>query len=261
MWASVATVQSRLAHLVDAATLILVTFTYVMTSIILVPSSNTVHWLSTTIVGALLKLIRVRTSISVVGILQDDLILSALFVTVVVCNIVAERVFIPGSNTINGLRAAAHSTLEVAFCIWASVSIVGRRLTHRICSASLVLMFRLVMRTSAILFPIAKAINRLGATLSGALLVSIGIEASKTIVRHTGGDVVGSALLVDVVLCVILTVGVLCPVSDTIHRLAASRFCAFLFLMLVRASLSVQISFNSHNIVSAFRIVVAVLDV
>ena len=221
MWASVATVQSRLAHLVDAATLILVTFTYVMTSIILVPSSNTVHWLSTTIVGALLKLIRVRTSISVVGILQDDLILSALFVTVVVCNIVAERVFIPGSNTINGLRAAAHSTLEVAFCIWASVSIVGRRLTHRICSASLVLMFRLVMRTSAILFPIAKAINRLGAALSGALLEQILVWASITIVGSNSADSILSASPVLVNVFIVEASAICTPSTNTINRLRA----------------------------------------
>ena len=138
---------------------------------------------------------------------------------------------------------------------------MSRSSAHDISAALLVLVVLLIMNARSKLFPSSQAVHWLGAALSGALLVSIGIEASKTIVRHTGGDLVGSALLVDVVLCVILTVGVLCPVSDTIHRLAASRFCAFLFLMLVRASLSVQISFNSHNIVSAFRIVVAVLDV
>ena len=168
---------------------------------------------------------------------------------------------IPRANTVNRLGTSILCALHIAISISTSVSVVCSRSGHSISSALLVLVIRIIMGAGSILFPVAKTINRLGATLSGALLVSIGIEASKTIVRHTGGDLVGSALLVDVVLCVILTVGVLCPVSDTIHRLAASRFCAFLFLMLVRASLSVQISFNSHNIVSAFRIVVAVLDV
>ena len=248
-------------NIVHAASLVGMIFTFIFTSIICTPSANAVHWLRATIVGALLKRIRVGTGKTIVGRCNRDLIQSASLVLVGILVMNTGCILIPRANAVNRLRASDLCALHIAISIGTCISIVGRSALNHVSSALLVLVIRIIMGAGSILFPVAKTINRLGATLSGALLVSIGIEASKTIVRHTGGDVVGSALLVDVVLCVILTVGVLCPVSDTIHRLAASRFCAFLFLMLVRASLSVQISFNSHNIVSAFRIVVAVLDV
>ena len=247
--------------LIQSASLVLVGILVMDTGCILIPSANTVHWLRATILCALHIAISIGTSKTIVGRCNRDLIQSASLVLVGILVMNTGCILIPRANAVNRLRASDLCALHIAISIGTSISVVGRWTLNHVSSALLVLVIRSIMGTSAILFPVAKTINRLGATLSGALLVSIGIEASKTIVRHTGGDLVGSALLVDVVLCVILTVGVLCPVSDTIHRLAASKFCAFLFLMLVRASLSVQISFNSHNIVSAFRIVVAVLDV
>ena len=45
VWASIAIVQSRLAHLVEAAALILMVSLTVSTSIILTPSSDAIHWL------------------------------------------------------------------------------------------------------------------------------------------------------------------------------------------------------------------------
>ena len=261
VWASIAIVSGSSANLVEAAALVLVTISNVVAGIICTPRANAVHWLRATIVGALLKRIRVGTGKTIVGRCNRDLIQSASLVLVGILVMNTGCILIPRANAVNRLRASDLCALHIAISIGTSISVVGRWTLNHVSSALLVLVIRSIMGTSAILFPVAKTINRLGATLSGALLVAISVSTSITIVRHTGGDLVGSALLVDVVLCVILTVGVLCPVSDTIHRLAASRFCAFLFLMLVRASLSVQISFNSHNIVSAFRIVVAVLDV
>ena len=67
VWASIAIESGNLAHTVDAAALILVICFLIMAGIIVAPSSNTVHRLSTLFVGTVLKLIGVLTSVSVVG--------------------------------------------------------------------------------------------------------------------------------------------------------------------------------------------------
>ena len=67
VWASIAIVHGNLAHTVYAAALILVTNTFVVAGIIVAPRSNTVHRLSTLLVGTVLKLVGVFASVSVVG--------------------------------------------------------------------------------------------------------------------------------------------------------------------------------------------------
>ena len=53
----------------------------------------------------------------------------------------------------------------------------------------LVLVRLVIMYANTIIIPSSQAVHWLGAALSGALLVSIGIEASKTIVGGDGADV------------------------------------------------------------------------
>ena len=64
--ASIAIIQGNLANTVHTAALVLVIFLFVVASVIHAPSTNTVHRLGTLLSGALLKLVGIWASISVV---------------------------------------------------------------------------------------------------------------------------------------------------------------------------------------------------
>ena len=66
-WASISTVQGRLSDHIISAALVLVICFIVVASVIHAPSTNTVHRLGTTLISALLELIGIQTSISVMG--------------------------------------------------------------------------------------------------------------------------------------------------------------------------------------------------
>ena len=66
MRTSIATAQGRLSNNVHTATLVLVISFFVVASVIHAPSTNTVHRLGTLLSGALLKLVGIWASISVV---------------------------------------------------------------------------------------------------------------------------------------------------------------------------------------------------
>ena len=65
-WASISTVQGRLSDHIISAALVLVICFIVVASVIHAPSTNTVHRLGTLLSGALLKLVGIWASISVV---------------------------------------------------------------------------------------------------------------------------------------------------------------------------------------------------
>ena len=67
IWASISTVGRCNRDIVSSATLVAVCFLVVEASVILVPGTNTVHRLGTLLNGALLKLISIWASISVVS--------------------------------------------------------------------------------------------------------------------------------------------------------------------------------------------------
>ena len=67
MRTSIAIVQGRLSNNVQSAALVLVISFFVVASVIHAPSTNTVHRLGTLLSGALLKLVGIWASISVVG--------------------------------------------------------------------------------------------------------------------------------------------------------------------------------------------------
>ena len=106
MWASKAIVQGNLAHTVHTAALILVVLVVIGASIVGTPRSNTVHRLSTTIVGALLEIVGVWASMSIVGSNHRDLVQSALLVLVGVLVMLARIILIPSANTVHRLGAS-----------------------------------------------------------------------------------------------------------------------------------------------------------
>ena len=106
VWASKAIVQGNLAHTVHTAALILVVLINVLTRIVGTPRSNTVHRLSTTIVGALLEVVGVWASMSVTICMKGDLVDPAFPVAVRILIMATESILIPSANTVHRLRAA-----------------------------------------------------------------------------------------------------------------------------------------------------------
>ena len=151
------------------------------------------------------------------------------------------------------VQCALHIAISIGTCI----SIVGRSALNHVSSALLVLVIRSIMGASTILFPLAKTINRLGAALGGALLVRVLVWASITIVGSVGGDLVGSAPLVNVILGVMEASAIHAPVSNTINRLRATLSDTLHLAILVWALLSTQVRLCGDLIGSAPLVVVS----
>ena len=103
MRTSKATVQVRLGDTVHSAALVVVIILVVMASVIHAPGTNTVHRLGTLLSGALLKLVGIWASISIVGGLDRDLVQSAALVAVSFLIVITRAVLIPGTNTVHRL--------------------------------------------------------------------------------------------------------------------------------------------------------------
>ena len=106
VWASKAIVQGNLAHTVHTAALVLVVLVVLGASIVSAPRSNTVHRLGTTIVGALLEVVGVWASMSVIICMKGDLVDPAFPVAVRILIMATESILIPSANTVHRLRAA-----------------------------------------------------------------------------------------------------------------------------------------------------------
>ena len=257
IWASIAIVQGDLSHTVHSAALVRVIIIVVMTRLIISPRSNTVRWLSALLSGALLKLVSVWASVSIVSRSNRNLVESASLVRMRFLIMTARAIGVPSSNTVNRLRAASQCALNIAVSVWASVATVGRGSLNNISAALLVLMSAVIMLACVILTPSSQAVHWLGAALSGALLVSIGIWASKAIVSSISADGIGPASPVLVILLIVEACGVVTPLSNTVHRLAASSHITLHFFILVRALHSPQSRFCRDLVDSAALILVS----
>ena len=103
---------------------------------------------------------------------------------------------------------------------------MSRSSAHDISAALLVLVVLLIMNARSKLFPSSQAVHWLGAALSGALLVSIGVWASVTVVGHIHSDGIGPASPVLVVIGIVEASSVRSPVSNTVNRLFTSFLLA-----------------------------------
>ena len=117
MWASISTVQCSLADLVDSAALILMIPKNILTLSIITPGSYTVHWLSTFLSSALLKLMSVWASITVLSSSNCNLVQSATLVLVGILVVSTGTVLIPGANTVHWLSASTNCALHVVVSI------------------------------------------------------------------------------------------------------------------------------------------------
>ena len=114
VWASIAIVHGNLAHTVEAAALILVILFIIMAGIIVAPRSNTVHRLSTASGSALLVIIGVLASLSVVGSWHCDLEQLALLVLVGIRVVGTGIILIPSTNAVHWLFTPSECALHVA---------------------------------------------------------------------------------------------------------------------------------------------------
>ena len=124
IWTSIPIVQSNLAHAIDTATLVLVICFIIVASVIHTPRSNTVHRLGTLLSGALLKLVGIWASISVVGGLDRDLVQSAALVLMNLLVMEASIILVPGSDTVHRLDAKLGAALNIGVSIWTGIAIV-----------------------------------------------------------------------------------------------------------------------------------------
>ena len=169
----------------------------------------------------------------------------------------ARGILIPSTNTVNRLLAKLSAALNIAVSVWASVSIVRRGSAHNVSPALLVLVCVIIMKTRSKFIPSSQAVHWLGAALSGALLISIGIRASKAIVGSISADGIGPASPVLVILLIVEACGVVTPLSNAVHRLAASSHITLHFFILVRALHSPQSRFCRDLVDSAALILVS----
>ena len=123
-WASISTVQGRLSDHIISAALVLVICFIVVASVIHAPSTNTVHRLGTLLSGALLKVVGIWASISVVGGLDRDLVQSAALVLMNLLVMEASIILVPSSDTVDRLDAKLGAALNIGVSIWTGIAIV-----------------------------------------------------------------------------------------------------------------------------------------
>ena len=97
------------------------------------------------------------------------------------------------------------------------------------------------MNTRAILFPESQAVHRLGTALRGALLVRMSVRTSIAIEGGVCANGIVSAAPVLVVLAVMEARAVGTPVSNTVHRLAATILGALDLVVRVWTFLTVEV--------------------
>ena len=105
--------------------------------------------------------------------------------------------------------------------------------------------------------PTSQAVHRLGTALRGALLVGIGIETTKSIVGRVCADDIVSAAPVLVVLAVMEARAVGTPVSNTVHRLAATILGALDLVVRVWTLLAIEIVLCGDLVGSAALVLVS----
>ena len=78
------------------------------------PCSQAVHRLGTTLISALLELVGIWASISVMGRSNCDLVQSATLVLVSILVVRASTVLVPTANTVHRLGTTTHCALNIA---------------------------------------------------------------------------------------------------------------------------------------------------
>ena len=151
MGAAVAIVCRFERNLVLSASLVLVIFSIVVAGAKEIPRSNAIHWLSASILCALLKLMGEWTAMTAILGSYTDLVRPALSVLVIRSIVVTGAVSIPGAHTVHWLTAATLSALLEVVLEWTLVAIVVGLHTHRVSSAALILVLIILKQRHSVL--------------------------------------------------------------------------------------------------------------
>ena len=195
MWASKAIVFGPLSNGVHTAALVLVILVVIGTRTVGTPGSNAIHRLRAAGGGALLIVVGVSTSITVVGSVGGVLVVSAPSILVVTV-MLTRSVSSPGTGAVQRLGAARSGALLVVVAVCATLSIVSSVCGHLVVSAPLVLVVRGVMVAGCVRTPRTNTVHRLRAARGGARLVVVAVRASVTVVGRVPSHLVQPAPLV-----------------------------------------------------------------
>ena len=217
----------------------------------LIPSTNTIDWLSAFLCGALNVAISIRASIPAVGSCSLNNISAASLLLVQLFVILASIILAPSSQAIHRLGTALSGALLVGVDIRASIAIVGSIDADGISSAPPVLVVSSVMFASTIRAPVSNAVNRLAATVGGALDLRVLKWTLLAVQVSLCCHLVSFATLVLVAICNMLAASIRRPLTLTVNRLAATALGAVLELIVMWASKTVVSSSLAHTVDTA----------
>ena len=214
-----AIVCTLLGNLVSSALDILLSNGIEPTSTLVLPVSDTVHWLRALLIGALLNLVLEWASISIVGSRNGDPVCSASLVVVIFLFVEAFTVSIPSTNAINRLRTTRGRALLKLVGISTVITVVSSTGGDLVVSAPPVLVVLGVMVARSIRTPSSSTVHGLRATTGRALLIVVVVWAAITVVSSVLAVLVVPAPPVLVVRAVMLAATVRSPSSSSVHWL------------------------------------------
>ena len=180
--ASIAIVQRDLRHLVETAALIFVVVLVVVALIIGIPRAHAVHRLSTTISGALLKVVGIGACMSTKLSNNRDVVKPASPVLVVLV-MSTRAVRSPCTNTVHRLGTSNLGAVNMTTLNRAINATVLHGHAHLVGSALDVLVLLVIVSTRAKGVIRANTINRLGTGILRALDISVRESAREAVVR------------------------------------------------------------------------------
>ena len=232
--APVTVVRRVLRHGVRPATLVLVLAIHVVARAVTAPRANAMHGLGASPGGALLIVVRKRTSITVVRGRLDDLVVAA--PSVRAARLVAATPRSPLAHAIDGLRATARGALLVVVRVRATIPVMGGVLAVHVLPATLVLVVAIVVVARAVTAPRANAVHRLAAPAGGAARLSVAVRAAFAAVSRRGRDHIRPATPGLVATRDVEARAIPAPRTDAVSRLRAARRRALLEVVRVWAT-------------------------
>ena len=193
------------------------------TSSISTPVTSTVHWLAATLSDAINLAILVRTSLSIQVSLGGDLKGPAALILMLACNMVTAAVHSPVAFAVHRLATTALGAVLEIVSMWASIAIIQGNLAHTVHTATLILVANTFVVAGVIVAPRSNTVHRLSTFLIGALLESVCVWASVSVVGSSHFNLVQSASLILMSILVICTRIILIPSTKAVNWLRATN--------------------------------------
>ena len=249
--ASITTVSSVGAVHIVSAPPVLVVRSIVLASTVRTPSSSAVNRLRATRIRALLVIVGVWATVSIVSSALAVHVVPAALVLVIGSIMLTIVISTPSSSTVHWLSTSTSRARDLIVAVRALLAIGCRFSGHLVSLAALVLVARSNMLTNAIRSPLTLTVNRLAASRLGAMLLSILVHAIVTIVLGILGNHKAAAPLVLMILLIVEAGFISTPSSNTVHRLGTTRLGALLVLVAVWASITIVSSVGAVHVLSA----------